>query len=96
MKTDLRIFFLLNVLDGVMTLLWISTGGSTEANPLMAYLLTHGAVAFMVVKVAIGFMVCLSLYAARHTTAAHKTLNVAIAVYALVIAMHLIVFRFQF
>jgi hypothetical protein len=92
--TNLRLFFLLNVLDGLMTLLWISTGGSTEANPLMAYLLVHGAVLFMVVKVGIGFMVCLSLYAARHTTAAHRTLNVGVAVYALVIAMHLLVFRF--
>jgi len=91
---DIRILFLLNALDAALTLVWISTGASTEANPLMAWLLAHGAVPFIVVKLALGFVACLSLYACRHTTAAYKVTQWGIAAYALVIAMHLLVFRF--
>jgi len=91
---DIRTLFFLNALDAALTLLWISTGASTEANPLMAWLLAHGAVPFLVVKLAIGFIVCMSLYAARYTTAGYRVTQAGIAAYALTIAAHLLVFRF--
>lgn len=91
---DIRILFLLNALDAVMTLLWISTGASTEANPLMAAILAHGAVPFLMVKLALGLVVCMSLYAARFTTAGYRVTQAGIAAYGLVIAAHLLAFRF--
>lgn len=90
---DIKLLFLLNALDAALTLIWISTGASTEANPLMGWLLAHGAVTFLVVKLALGLVVCMSLYAARFTTAAHKVTQWGIAAYGLVIAAHLLVFR---
>lgn len=91
---DIRLLFLLNALDAALTLIWISTGASTEANPLMAWLLAHGAVPFLAVKLALGFIVCASLYAARFTTAGYRVTQWGIASYGLVIAAHLLVFRF--
>ncbi len=91
---DIRLLFLLNALDAVMTLIWVSTGASTEANPLMAAVLARGAVAFMAVKLALGVIVCASLYACRFTTAGYRVTQWGIAAYALVIAAHLMVFRF--
>jgi hypothetical protein len=41
---------ILNFLDGIFTYYAVSSGIATEANPLMAYLLSFDATAFFVVK----------------------------------------------
>ena len=91
---DIKILFLLNALDAALTLIWISTGASTEANPLMAWLLAHGAVPFLAIKLALGLIVCASLYACRYTTAGYRVTQAGISAYGLAIAAHLLVFRF--
>lgn len=40
----------LNVIDGVLTLIWVSTGRATEANPLLAVLAHEYPVLFVLVK----------------------------------------------
>ena len=40
----------LNLLDAVFTLFWVRAGLATEANPLVADLVNHHAVLFVVVK----------------------------------------------
>ncbi len=40
----------LNVLDGVLTILWINLGLAKEANPLLRPVLRQSAVAFIVLK----------------------------------------------
>ncbi len=40
----------LNVLDGVLTILWVHLGLAEEANPLLRPVLRHSAIAFIVLK----------------------------------------------
>ena len=40
----------LNVLDGVLTILWTHLGLAEEANPLLRPVLRHSAIAFIVLK----------------------------------------------
>ncbi|MFK7895884.1 MAG: DUF5658 family protein [Myxococcota bacterium] len=44
---------LLNGIDAVLTLIWIQTGLATEANPVMADLVHHHPVTFVLAKVAL-------------------------------------------
>lgn len=47
----LFILFLLNVADGVFTILWVETGIAFESNPTMAFLLQQGPLIFMFAKI---------------------------------------------
>lgn len=90
---NLMLFFLLNLLDGALTVIWYAGGGSEELNPLMGALLAHSLVLFMLVKTSIGIVVCGALYYARHSHYTPRVLNCAVAVYAILLAMHLWVLR---
>ena len=43
----------LNLIDAVLTLVWIQTGLATEANPVMAELVHNSPVAFILAKIAL-------------------------------------------
>ncbi len=43
----------LNLVDAVLTLIWIQTGLATEANPVMAALVHNSPIAFILAKVAL-------------------------------------------
>ena len=40
LRPALLALFVLNVVDGLLTILWLQQGLATEANPMMAYLIT--------------------------------------------------------
>lgn len=44
------ILAILNVLDAVLTILWVETGCAVEANPIMDYFLSIHPVLFLLVK----------------------------------------------
>jgi len=48
--------FILNVLDGVLTIISVSTGNALEANPLMAYLIDYHPVLFMICKLLLVYL----------------------------------------
>lgn len=50
LKLVIFFIFVLNVLDGVLTIISVSTGRALEVNPLMAYLIHYHPVLFMVCK----------------------------------------------
>ena len=52
-KRILMATLLLNLLDGILTLICISLGLAVEANPLMLELLKHGPTTFMAIKLLI-------------------------------------------
>ena len=50
------LLFVLNLLDALLTVVWVRAGVATEGNQLMASLLDIGNVPFLGVKIAIGFV----------------------------------------
>ena len=56
----------LNVLDGLFTILWVSAGAAYEANPLMATLIGYHPVLFMVCKLTLVMLGAALLWGYRH------------------------------
>ena len=52
MSVTLRLIFLFNLLDALLTATWVKNGVAEEANPLMAYAMSFGMGTFIAVKLA--------------------------------------------
>ena len=64
MPVTLRLIFLFNLLDAILTVTWVKNGVAEEANPLMAYAMSYGMGTFITVKLtavflAVGILWCL-------------------------------------
>ena len=83
------LLFALNLLDAVLTLVWVRSGVATESNQLMASLLDIGDTPFLLAKIAIGAIaaVVLSRFGSRRL--ARYGLTVALAVYIGLMGIHL-------
>lgn len=82
--------FILSVLDGVMTLIWVFTDHAREANPIMDYLIGLHPAVFMVVKTALVALGSLLLYRLRTNRLAVVGIFVAFIIYyAVVVGIHL-------
>ena len=67
------LLFALNIIDAVITLMWIRNGWATEGNYLMATVLDFGEGQFLAVKVFMGLIAAVSLTCARAGTDIVKT-----------------------
>ena len=82
--------FVLSILDGVMTLIWVFTGHAAESNPVMDYLIWLHPLAFMAVKIVLVALSCVLLYRLRRNQLAVVGIFVAFIVYyAIVVGLHL-------
>jgi hypothetical protein len=80
--------FLLNALDGMLTLAWVGSGRATEFNPLMDRLLTIHPVLFMAIKMLLVCLGVLLLWRFRDRTAAVASLYLCLAAYSLILVYH--------
>jgi hypothetical protein len=79
--------FALNIADAFMTMLWLHRGGR-EANPIMAFFLDIGPVAFLAQKcLIVGFWLIL-LLVHKNFRFAKVGLYASLAVYALLLIVH--------
>lgn len=79
--------FLLNIADAFMTMLWLHRGGG-EANPVMAFFLDIGPIAFLAQKcLVVGFWLIL-LLVHKNFRFAKIGLHASLAVYALLLILH--------
>lgn len=83
------LLFSLNLLDALLTIVWVRTGVATESNQLMASLLDIGNGPFLSVKIAIGATAAIVLYLARRRKLARFGLSIALAVYIGLMGIHL-------
>ena len=86
------ILFLLNLLDAVLTLVWVTNGVAEEGNELMARMLEIGPGAFLGVKIAIGAFAAFVLLRWGNRKVARYGVAVALAVYVSVMAIHFATF----
>lgn len=83
------LLFALNLLDALLTIVWVRSGVATEGNQLMASLLDIGNGPFLGVKIAIGAVAALVLFRWSHKPLARYGLAVSLAVYLGLMAIHL-------
>ena len=82
------LLFTLNWLDAQLTILWIRLGVATEGNSLMARILEHGDLTFLVAKLAIGAFAAYVLYRCAHLPLAKRGLNVVLGIYVILMLVH--------
>lgn len=83
------LLFALNMLDAVLTIIWIRTNVATEGNALMAYLLEYGEFPFLCVKLLIGAFAAYILYRYAHIKVARRGMQLALGVYVMLMLVHL-------
>ena len=83
------LLFALNLLDALLTIIWVRSGVATESNQLMAGLLDIGNAPFLIVKIAIGAIAAVVLYRSRKRPVARYGLAVALAVYIGLMGIHI-------
>jgi len=80
---------ILNLLDAVLTIVWVHTGLGREANPLLQPLVHHYVVLFIAMKIALGSLGAWLLWECRQRAfAVIGTFSVFMAYYA-VLLQHL-------
>jgi hypothetical protein len=82
------LLFGLNWLDAQLTLLWLRLNVATEGNALMAQLLEHSELSFLVFKLAIGGFAAYILYRCSHLPLARRGLSAALVVYSCLMIVH--------
>jgi len=82
------LLFGLNLLDALLTIVWVRSGVATESNQLMAELLDIGNGPFLIVKLAMGFVATLVLVRYGHRRMARYGLVIALAVYIGLMGIH--------
>lgn len=87
LKASLLLFGL-NLLDALLTLVWVRSGVATEGNALMASLLEIGDTPFLAVKIAIGALTVFVISMWGHKSVARYGLSVALGAYLGLMVIH--------
>ena len=87
--TPVFLLFALNLLDALLTIVWVRSGVATESNQLMARLLDIGDGPFLGVKIAIGALAAFVLFKWGKRPVARVGLSIALAVYVGLMGIHL-------
>ena len=84
------LLFCLNLLDALLTIIWVRNGAAEEANSLMAKLLEMGDSTFLGAKLAIGTFAAAVFLCGARTNFARYGISLAIAVYLGLIGVHVV------
>ncbi|HSE19745.1 MAG TPA: DUF5658 family protein [Pyrinomonadaceae bacterium] len=82
------LLFTLNWLDAQLTILWVRLDVATEGNALMAWILNHGELSFLLAKLAIGGFAAIILYRCAHLPLAKRGLNFVLGIYVILMLVH--------
>jgi len=82
------LLFGLNLLDALLTIVWVRSGVATEGNQLMARLLDIGDWPFLGVKIAVGTVAAVVLMRWANRPLARYGLTIALAVYLGLMVIH--------
>jgi len=90
------LLFGLNVLDALLTIVWVRSGVATEGNHLMAELLDLGNLPFLAVKIGIGMITALVLFIYSNRPITRVCLAFALIVYGGLMGVHFVTGLFAF
>ena len=83
------LLFALNLLDALLTIIWVRAGVAPEGNQLMANLLDMGNWPFLCAKIAMGSVTAVVLYRWGNHRLARYGLAVTLAIYIGLMGIHL-------
>ena len=86
------LLFLLNLLDAILTIIWVRSGVATEGNQIMAHFLDMGDLQFLGIKIAMGTFAAVVLLRWGNRKLARYGVSVALAVYISVMGIHLMTY----
>ena len=84
------LLFSLNLLDAVLTIVWVRNGVATESNELMARLLDSGDFTFLAAKIAMGTITALVILRWGNMKLAQYGLTLALTVYISLMGIHVV------
>ena len=84
----LILLIILNIIDTIATLYWISEGVASEANPIMQNWIQINVLGFVVIKLVLVFGCALCLWKFRRRLLAHILIVPVILIYLYVFAIH--------
>ena len=84
------LLFSLNLLDAILTIVWVRNGVATESNQLMARLLDSGDFTFLAAKIAIGTIAAIVILRWGEMKLARYGLTLALAVYISLMGIHVV------
>ena len=87
---SVAILFALNIIDALVTIMWIRSGVTTEGNYLMASVLDFGELPFFAVKIGMGIVTCGVLLYGSEYRLARVGARIALAAYSFAIASHIL------
>ena len=84
------LLFALNIVDAVITIMWVRNGWATEGNYLMAAALDFGEAPFMLIKLGMGVVTAaVLLYGSQYRLAQIGT-RIGLAAYSIAIVSHVL------
>lgn len=90
LSRSLFLLFVLNIVDALVTIIWIRYGLATEGNYLMASILNFGELPFLAVKLGMGLItITVLLYGSQYRLAKIGT-RLALLAYSVAIASHIL------
>lgn len=84
------LLFSLNLLDAILTIVWVRNGVAIESNQMMAKLLASGDFTFLTAKIAIGTITALVLLRWGNRRLARYGLTLALAIYISLMGIHVV------
>jgi len=84
------LLFALNIIDAVITIVWVRNGLATEGNYLMARVLDFGEAPFMAIKLGIGIITAGVLLYGSQYRIAHIGVRLALIAYSVAIVSHVL------
>ena len=89
---EVLLLFSLNLIDAILTIVWVRNGLATESNPLMANLMENSDALFLGAKILIGTIAAIVLLRWGNRKAAQYGVAIALAVYVGVMGIHLLTY----
>jgi len=83
------LLFSLNLLDALLTIIWVRNGVASEGNELMARLLDRGDFTFLAAKLAIGTIAAVVILRWADFRLARYGVSLALAVYISLMGIHI-------
>ncbi len=84
------LLFALNIVDAVITIMWVRNGWATEGNYLMAAVLDSGEVTFLAVKLGMGLFTATVLLYGSEYRLAQIGARVGLLAYSFAIVSHIL------
>ena len=87
---EVFLLFSLNLLDAILTIIWVRSGVAPEGNEMMAHLLDMGDLSFLGAKIAIGTITALVLLRWGNRALARYGITLALAIYLSLMGIHVV------